>query len=62
MDKDETREQLINELAELRQRIAELEAAETQHKRTEEQLAVGRGLRMKQMETGFEQELEEVGT
>lgn len=48
MDKDETREQLINELAELCQRTAEFEAAETRHKRTEEQLAVGRGLRMKQ--------------
>jgi hypothetical protein len=62
MDKDETREQLINKLAELRQRIAELEAAGTRHKRAEEQLAMGRGLGMRQMETGFEQELEEVGT
>jgi len=37
-DKDKTKEQLINELTELRQRAAELEALETQHKRVEEEL------------------------
>jgi GAF domain-containing protein len=37
-DEDKTREQLINELAELRQRIAELEASETERKRVEEAL------------------------
>jgi len=37
-DKDKTKEQLINELAELRQRIAELEASETERKRAEEAL------------------------
>jgi PAS domain S-box-containing protein len=37
-DKDKTKEQLINELAELRQRIAELEASETEHKRVQEAL------------------------
>ena len=35
---DKTKGQLINELAELRQRITELEASETQHKREEEEL------------------------
>ena len=35
-DEPKTKEQLINELAELRQRIAELEAAETERKRAEE--------------------------
>ena len=37
-DQDKTREQLINELAEMRQRIAELEASETERKRTGEAL------------------------
>jgi HD-GYP domain-containing protein (c-di-GMP phosphodiesterase class II) len=36
--KNKTKEQLLNELTETRQRIAELEASETQHKRVEEQL------------------------
>ena len=35
-DKHKTNEQLINELAELRQRIAELEASEAEHKRTKD--------------------------
>jgi len=37
-DKDKTKEQLISELAEMRQRITELQALETQHKQAEEQL------------------------
>jgi PAS domain S-box-containing protein len=37
-DKDKTKDQLINELAELRQRIAELEASETERKRVQEAL------------------------
>nr|MBC8492164.1 PAS domain S-box protein [Chloroflexota bacterium] len=37
-DQDKTKEQLINELAELRQRITELETSESRHKRTEEAL------------------------
>jgi PAS domain S-box-containing protein len=37
-DEDKTKEQLINELAELRQRITELEALETKRKRAEEAL------------------------
>lgn len=37
-DKDKTKEQPMNELAELRQRIAELEALETEGKRVEEPL------------------------
>ena len=37
-DKHETKEQLIQELAELRQRVAELEVADTEHKRAEEAL------------------------
>ncbi|MBC7249659.1 MAG: GAF domain-containing sensor histidine kinase [Anaerolineae bacterium] len=37
-DEEKTREQLINELAEMRQCLATLEAAKTQHKATEEQL------------------------
>ena len=36
--KDKTKEQLINELVGLRQRIAELEASENEHKRAEEEL------------------------
>jgi HD-GYP domain-containing protein (c-di-GMP phosphodiesterase class II) len=36
--KNKTKEQLLNELTEMRQRIAELEASGTQHKRVEEQL------------------------
>ncbi len=35
-DEPKTKEQLINELAELRQRIAELEAAETERLSTEQ--------------------------
>jgi len=38
-DEGETKEQLINELAELRQRVAELEAADTERVRAEERLA-----------------------
>jgi len=37
-DEDKTKHQLISELAELRQRVAELEAAENERKRTEEAL------------------------
>ena len=37
-DGGKTKEQLINELAELRRRMAELEAAETERKRLEEQM------------------------
>jgi PAS domain S-box-containing protein len=37
-DKDKTKEQLINELLEMRQRTAELEASETRRKRAEEAL------------------------
>ena len=37
-DKEKTKEQLINELAEMRQRVAELEASKTECKRTEEAL------------------------
>ena len=37
-DKDKTKEQLINELVEMRQRIAELEALEIKRKRAEEEL------------------------
>jgi len=37
-DKDKTKEQLIAELAECRQRIAELEALETELKRMKEAL------------------------
>jgi len=36
--KDKTKEQLINELAELHQRIADLEAEATKHKKAEESL------------------------
>jgi PAS domain S-box-containing protein len=39
-DEDKTKKQLITELAELRQRIAELEASETKRKRAEEQILV----------------------
>ena len=39
-DKNKTRQQLINELAEMRQRIAELEVADTERKRAEEQVLV----------------------
>ncbi|MEA1956961.1 MAG: hypothetical protein U9N01_01190 [Euryarchaeota archaeon] len=35
--KDKTKEQLINDLVELRQRIAELEAPENERKRAEEE-------------------------
>ena len=35
-DEDKTKEQLINELVELRQRVAELETAETERKPVEE--------------------------
>jgi hypothetical protein len=34
-DEDKTKEQFINELVELRRRIAELEAQEAEHKRVE---------------------------
>ncbi|TET88491.1 MAG: PAS domain-containing protein, partial [Dehalococcoidia bacterium] len=37
-DRDKTKEQLISELAELHQRIPELEALETKHKRIEKAL------------------------
>jgi len=37
-DQDKTKEQLINELVEMRQRVAELQAADTEHKRAEEAL------------------------
>jgi PAS domain S-box-containing protein len=37
-DKDKTKRQFINELVELRQRIAEFEASNTEHKRAEEAL------------------------
>lgn len=37
-DKDKTKEQFINELVELRQRIAELEALEAEHKRVEQEI------------------------
>jgi PAS domain S-box-containing protein len=37
-DQDKTKEQLIDELAELRQRVAELEASEAERKQTEEAL------------------------
>jgi antirestriction protein len=36
-DEDKTKEQFINELVELRQRIAELEALEAEHKRAEQE-------------------------
>jgi hypothetical protein len=36
-DEDKTKEQLINELVELRGRMAELEASETERKRAEEE-------------------------
>ena len=35
-DRDKAKEQLINELVEMRQRIAELEAADTERKQAEE--------------------------
>ncbi len=37
-DEDKTKEQLLNELVELRQRIAELETSETQHKQVKQTL------------------------
>ena len=37
-DEDKTKDELINELVELRQRIAEIEALETEQKKTEELL------------------------
>jgi len=37
-DQDKTKEQLINELVEMRQRVAELEASETERKRAEKAL------------------------
>jgi PAS domain S-box-containing protein len=43
-DENKTKEQLINELAEMRQRIAELEASETERKRAEEALTEERNL------------------
>jgi len=41
-DESKTKKQLINELGELRQRVTELEAAETEGERTEEQLRAER--------------------
>ncbi len=38
-DKDKTKEQLIKELVDLRQRITELEAAETERKQVAEHIA-----------------------
>ena len=43
-DEDKTKEQLINELAELHQRIAELEALETQRKQMAEAPRKSKGL------------------
>ncbi len=37
-DKDKTKEQLVNELEDMRQRVAELEASEIQRKRAQEAL------------------------
>ena len=37
-DQDKTKEQLVNELVELRQRVTELEAADSEHKRAEEEI------------------------
>ena len=37
-DQDKTKEQLVNELAQMRQRVAESEASETEHKRAEEDI------------------------
>ncbi|MDD5313574.1 MAG: PAS domain S-box protein [Dehalococcoidia bacterium] len=37
-DSDQSKQELVNELKRMRQRIAELEAAEAEHKRTEEKL------------------------
>jgi len=37
-DKDKTKDQLINELMEMRQRITELEKSETERKRAEVEL------------------------
>ena len=37
-NEDKTKAQLINELAESRQRVAELEAAEAEHKQAEKNL------------------------
>jgi len=37
-DEHKTKEQLVNELVEMRQRVAELEAADTEHKRAEEEI------------------------
>jgi len=39
-DQDKTTEQLINELIELRQQVAELEAADTERKLAQEELSV----------------------
>jgi len=41
-DEDKTKEQLINELVEMRQRITELEKSEKQRKRTVEALRESR--------------------
>lgn len=43
-DKEKTKKQLIDELTKLRPRIAELEASESKHKRTEEALGESEGL------------------
>ena len=43
-DNDKAKEQLISELAGLRQRVAELEASEAEHRRVKEALAQGQHL------------------
>ena len=43
-DEDKTKEQFINELAELRQRITELKASETERKRAEAEQEAAREL------------------
>ena len=43
-DDNKTKEQLLNELVEMRQRIAELEASETERKRAEDLLRIQRDL------------------
>ena len=50
-DRDKTTEQLIDELVTLRQRVAELEASEVQHKQTEEVLRYERDLLGRLMQT-----------
>ena len=43
-DEDKAKEQLINDLTQMRQRIADSEASETERKRAEEALQQGRDL------------------